>query len=160
MLDPSKRFITVILAFGILVLVVGIALGERAGDRVIGQVTEKRLESIAPVTVTPAPEKKSANPYGPDWKRTDVMAAAGDPGFPDPRVPPAALPTPTPTPKFKPTPPPTEAPSPTPTPNMNLPIWRRAAPLPTATPEATGSPGIQPSGSPAAQAESTATPQP
>lgn len=162
MLDPSKRFITAILAFGIIVLVVGIALGERAGDRVIGQVTEKRLESIAPVTVTPAPQKKSTNPYGPDWKRTDVMAAAGDPGFPDPRVPPAAIPTPTPAPKFKPTPSgaPTEAPSPTPTPNMNLPIWRRAAPLPTATPESTGSPGATPSGSPAAETGPTATPQP
>lgn len=157
MFDPSKRFITVILALGILVLVAGIALGERAGDRVIGQVTEKRLQSIAPVTVTPAPQKKSANPYGPDWKRTDVMAAASDPGFPDPRVPPALPPTPTPRPKFTP-PPPTLAPTPTPTPNMNLPIWRRAAPLPTATPESTGSPGAQPSGSPSA--EPSASPQP
>lgn len=159
MLDPSKRFITVILALGIIALVAGIAVGERSGDRVIGQVTEKRVESIAPVTVTPAPEKKKALPYGPDWKRTDVMAAAEDPGFPDPRVPPAVVPTPTPTPKFKPRPP-TIGPSPTPTPNMNLPIWRRAAPLPTATPVQSGSPSIQPSGSPAAQAQATASPQP
>ena len=156
MFDPSKRFITVVLALGILVLVAGIALGERAGDRVIGQVTEKRLQSIAPVTVTPAPQKKSANPYGPDWKRTDVMAAAADPGFPDPRVPPALPPTPTPAPKF--TAPPTEAPTPTPTPNMNIPIWRRNAPLPTATPESTGSPGAEPSGSPSGAP--SASPQP
>ncbi|HKU66919.1 MAG TPA: hypothetical protein VJP85_03990 [Candidatus Baltobacteraceae bacterium] len=146
MLDPAKRFITIALALGILVLVVGIALGERAGDRVIGQVTEKRLESIAPVTVTPAPKKSTANAYGPNWKHTDVMAAAPDPQFPDPRVPPAALPTPTPRPKNTP-PPPTQAPTPTPTPNMNLPIWRRAAPMPTATPAETGSPGVSPSGS-------------
>lgn len=157
MFDSSKRFMTVVLALGIIVLVVGIALGERAGDRVIGQVTEKRLESIAPVTVTPAPAKKSANPYGPDWKRTDVMAAASDPGFPDPRVPPVLPPTPTPVPKYT-LPPATPAPTATPTPNMNLPIWRRAAPLPTATPESSGSPGPVPSGSPSAAP--TATPEP
>lgn len=157
MLDPSKRSITVILALGIIVLVAGIALGEHAGNRVIGQVTEKRLESIAPVTVTPAPEKKAARPYGPDWKRTDVMAAAEDPGFPDPRVPPAALPTPTPLPKFTPQPMATAAtPSPSPTPNMNLPIWRRNAPLPTATPVASGSPGVTPS----ASASPSPSPQP
>ncbi|HET6893967.1 MAG TPA: hypothetical protein VFH72_01125 [Candidatus Baltobacteraceae bacterium] len=148
---------TVVLALGIIVLVVGIALGERAGDRVIGQVTEKRLESIAPVTVTPAPAKNSANPYGPDWKRTDVMAAASDPGFPDPRVPPVLPPTPTPVPKYT-LPPATPAPTATPTPNMNLPIWRRAAPLPTATPVSSGSPGPVPSGSPSAAP--TASPEP
>lgn len=157
--DPSKRFITAILALGILALVAGIALGERAGNRVIGQVTEKRLQSIAPVTVTPAPKQTGAKPYGPDWKRTDVMAAAPDPGFPDPRVPPVAPPTPTPVPKYTP-PPPTMAPTPTPTPNMNLPIWRRNAPLPTATPESTGSPGITPSGSPSAAPEAAASSQP
>ncbi len=146
MLDSSKRFITIILALGILVLVVGIALGERAGDRVIGQVTEKRLESIAPVTVSAAPKKKSAASYGPDWKRTDVMAAASDPGFPDPRVPPAVLPTPTPIPKFAM--PPTPEPTATPSPNMNVPIWRRAAPMPTPTPVETGSPVPEGSASP------------
>lgn len=145
--DPSKRFVTAVLALGIIVLVAGIAVGERAGDRVIGQVTEKRLQSIAPVSVTPAPAEGSAAPYGPDWKRTDVMAAAEDPGFPDPRVPPVPLPTPTPVPKYTPPPRATPAPpsTPQPTPNMNLPIWRRAQPLPTATPapgtSATPAPG-------------------
>ena len=147
MLDPSKRFITIALLLGIIALVAGIALGERAGDRVIGQVTEKRLQSIAPVTVTPEPEKTGASPYGPDWKRTDVMAAADDPAFPDPRIPPVALPTPTPTPKFAPRSP-TPSPSATPTPNMNLPIWRRAAPMPTPTPAGTESPSGEPSGTP------------
>lgn len=139
MSDPSKRFITIVLALGIAVLIAAIALGERAGDRVIGQVTEKRLDSIAPVTVTPAPVQKSASPYGPNWKRTEVMTAATDPGFPDPRVPPVPPPTLPPPPKRTPTPQPTLA-TPTPTPNMNLPIWRRAAPLPTATPEGTPGP--------------------
>lgn len=155
MLDPSKRFISVVLALGVAVLLAGIALGERAGDRVIGQVTEKRLESIAPVTVTPAPQRKRISPYGPNWKRTDVMAAAGDPGFPDPRVPPAVVPTPTPEPKF--TVRPMQLPTPTPTPNMNLPIWRRMAPMPTPTPVSTGSPGATPSSSPQVP---TASPQP
>lgn len=157
MADPSKRFVTAVLALGILALLAGIFAGERGGDRVIGQVTEKRLKSIAPVTVTPAPKETGAHPYGPDWKRTDVMAAAPDPHFPDPRVPPVAPPTPTPEPKV--TVPPTEAPTPTPTPNLNLPIWRRAAPLPTPTPVGgTESPGPQASGSP--QAAATASPQP
>jgi len=154
-LDPSKRFLTIVLGLGILVLVAGIALGQRAGDRVIGQVTEKRLESIAPVTVTPAPQVTGAAPYGPDWKRTDVMAAAPDPQFPDPRVPPAALPTPTPEPKYTPPPPPPR-PTPTPTPNMNVPIWRRMAPMPTPTPVESGSPGPQASGLPTP----SASPQP
>jgi hypothetical protein len=150
MFDPSKRVISIILALGIVALLVGIAVGERAGDRVIGQVTEKRLESVAPVTVTPAPVKTGANTYGPNWKRTDVMAAAEDPGFPDPRVPPAAPPTPTPEPKFKvPTPLPAIS-TPTPTPNMNLPIWRRLAPMPTATPPGGAPASPSPSGSPSA----------
>jgi hypothetical protein len=102
--DPSKRFITLVLALGIAVLVAAIAFGERAGDKVIGQVTEKRLDSIAPVTLTPAPVQKSASPYGPNWKRTEVMSAATDPAFPDPRVPPVPPPTLPPPPKHTPTP--------------------------------------------------------
>lgn len=155
MLDPTKRFLTVILALGILALIAGIALGERAGDRVIGQVTEKRLEGIAPVTVTPEPEQSTA-PYGPDWKRTDVLSAAPDPDFPDPRVPPEPLPTPTPTPKWTPTPIPTLNPLATPTPNLNLPIWRRNAPLPTPTPSAVPGPSLEPNGEP--QGEPTTQP--
>lgn len=147
MLDPTKRFLTAILALGIIALIVGIALGERAGDRVIGQVTEKRLDSIAPVTVTPAPLQTSSAPYGPNWKRTDVMAAAPDPMFPDPRVPPKPLPTPTPTPKYTPTPPPAPALA-TPTPNLNVPIWRRNAPLPTPTPTPVPGPSLMPNGEP------------
>lgn len=149
MLDPSKRFVTTVLFLGIVVLVAAIALGERAGDRVIGQVTEKRLSSIAPITVTPAPQG-TVVPYGPDWKRTDVMAAAPDPGFPDPRVPPVPPPTPMPEPKYTPPPLRNAHMAPPATPNVNVPIWRREAPMPTATPESTGSPGATPSPSPSA----------
>ncbi len=155
-MDSSKRFATIVMALGIVVLVSAIAIGERAGDRAIGQVTEKRLESIAPITVAPAAPDATVAPYGPDWKRTDVMAAAPDPGFPDPRVPPAAPPTPSPVPRFTPPPfvAPTSAPTPRATPNLSLPIWRRNEPLPTVTPSAEPSP--TPTGSP--QPEQTTQP--
>lgn len=131
--DPSKRFITLVLALGIVVLGVAIAVGESMGDRVLGQATEKRLTNISPITITPAPNPTTA-PYGPDWKRSQVLAAASDPGFPDPRVPPVAIPTAAPAPSAAPdqrgAPQGRQTPHPTPTPNLNLPIWRRTRPLP------------------------------
>jgi len=158
-MDPSKRFATIVMALGIVVLVSAIAIGERAGDRAIGQVTEKRLQSIAPITVAPASPDATVAPYGPDWKRTDVMAAAPDPGFPDPRVPPAPLPTPSPVPSYTPPPfvAPSSGPAPTPraTPNLSLPVWRRNRPLPTIAPSATTPPATPP-GSP--QPEQTTQP--
>lgn len=156
MLDPSKRFITIVLTLGVAVLVLAIALGERAGDKVIGQVTEKRLDSIAPVSVTPAPRQTTSGPYGPDWKRTTVMSAAEDPQFPDPRVPPLPPPTAPPPKPLKPKPV-QVIPTPTATPNLNIPIWRRAAPLPTASPVGTPSaspvpgPSLLPNGEPAGE---------
>lgn len=153
-----------VLALGIIVLAVAIGIGERMGDRVLGQATEKRLTSVAPVTITPAPNPTTA-PYGPDWKRSQVLAAAADPGFPDPRVPPVPVPTAPPAPS--PAPGQNAAqpqirnaprPTPTPTPNLNLPIWRRARPLPVATSSAAppaglltpapGSPGPDPTPQP------------
>lgn len=161
MLDPSKRFITIVLALGVAVLVFAISFGERAGDKVIGQVTEKRLDSIAPVSVTPAPRQTSSGPYGPDWKRTTVMSAAEDPQFPDPRVPPLPPPTAPPLKPFKPKPV-SVVPTPSATPNMNIPIWRRMAPLPTASPVGTGTPAgtpvpgpsLQPNGEPVGEPSS------
>ncbi|HEY8313951.1 MAG TPA: hypothetical protein VIG51_07225 [Candidatus Baltobacteraceae bacterium] len=157
MLDPSKRFVTLVLALGILVLIAAIAIGERTGDRVIGQVTEKRITSIAPVTVTPAPEQ-SSGPYSPNWKRSQVLSAAADPQFPDPRIPPVPLPTLPPRPKATPAPK-TILASPTPTPNPNLPIWRRAQPLPTPIlPVGSPSPGA--SGAPGSPEPGTPSPEP
>jgi hypothetical protein len=155
-MDPSKRFATIVMALGIVVLVCAILIGERAGDRAIGQVTEKRLESVAPISVAPAAPDATVAPYGPDWKRTDVMAAAPDPGFPDPRVPPALPPPPTPIPRFTPPPfaAPTGAPAAKATPNLSLPIWRRSQPLPTGAP-ASAAPAT-PAGSP--QPEQTTQP--
>jgi hypothetical protein len=125
MLDPSKRFATIVLAVGAAVLLIAIAVGEHMGDRVIGQATERTLQSVVPPAVTPAPES-STGAYGPDWKRSETLSAAGDPRFPDPRVPPQPLPTQPPTPAPKQT----QTPPPTPTPNPNIPIWRQQ-PLPS-----------------------------
>jgi hypothetical protein len=154
--DPSKRFATIVMALGIVVLVIAIVIGERAGDRVIGQVTEKRLESIAPITVAPAAPEATVVPYGPDWKRSDVMAAAPDPGFPDPRVRAVAPPTPSPIPTYTPPPvAPSTGPRPKATPNLSLPVWRRAAPLPTVAP---AEPTAAPAASESPQPEQTSQP--
>ena len=122
--DPSRRFATIVLAAGAAVLLIAIAIGQRMGDRVLGQATEHTLPSLA--VVTPEPYA-SSGPYGPDWKRSETLSAASDPRFPDPRIPPQPLPTPPPA-----TPHPVVV-VPTPTYNPSLPIWRQR-PLPTATP--------------------------
>jgi hypothetical protein len=124
--SPSSRFPTIVLAAGAAVLLVAVAVGERMGNRVIGQAGDQSLQSVLPQAVTPAPNA-SPQAYGPDWKRSQALSAAGDPHFPDPRVPPQPLPTLAPTPKPKPTP------TPTATPNPNVPIWRQS-PLPTYAP--------------------------
>jgi hypothetical protein len=120
------RFPTIVLAVGAAVLLLAVAIGERMGNRVIGQANEQTLQSVIPQAVTPAPDA-SPQPYGPDWKRSQALSAAGDPRFPDPRVPPQPLPT------LAPTPTPHPTPIPTPTPNPNIPIWRQR-PFPTVVP--------------------------
>ncbi len=127
-MHPSTRYPTILLAAGAVVLLVAVAVGQHMGNGVIGQATEQTLQSVIPEVVTPAPDATSA-PYGPDWKRSQALSAAGDPHFPDPRVPPQPLPTPEPTAKPAPTP------LPTPTPNPNVPIWRQQ-PFPTFRPSA------------------------
>lgn len=128
----STRFPTIVLVVGAAVLLLAVAIGEQMGNRVIGQANEQTLQSVIPQAVTPAPDG-SPQPYGPDWKRSQALSAAGDPHFPDPRIPPQPLPTLAPTPTPRPTP------KPTPTPNPNIPIWRQS-PLPTLAPS------IEPSG--------------
>jgi hypothetical protein len=129
-MHPSTRFPTLLLAAGAVVLLLAVAVGERMGNRVIGQATEQTLHSVVPQAVTPAPDA-TPRPYGPDWKRSQALSTAGDPHFPDPRVPPQPLPTLPPTPK--PTPVPTRIA--TPTPNPNIPVWRQR-PMPTFAPSA------------------------
>ncbi|HET9029789.1 MAG: hypothetical protein KGM44_10185 [bacterium] len=156
-MDPSKRFPTIVLAAGVLVLLIAIAIGQQMGTRVLVQADNSGNMDATPI-VTPLPTATAAN-YGPDWKRSQTLSAAGDPGFPDPRVPPKPLPTPEPT--AKPTPKPKW------TPNPNLPIWDQTA-LPSPTPSASTSPGmsaspsasVSPSASPGTKAEATPLPQP
>ncbi|MBV9698809.1 MAG: hypothetical protein JO078_01660 [Candidatus Eremiobacteraeota bacterium] len=147
MMQPQLRFPTLVLAIGALVLLAAVAIGERMGDRVIGQATQQSLESVGPISVSPSPDA-SARPYGPDWKRSQALSAAGDPRFPDPRVPPQPLPTLAPTPSPRPA-----TPKPTATPIPNVPIWRQK-PLPTFAPSA-GPEGPQ---TPSPSATSSQTP--
>ncbi|HMF28345.1 MAG TPA: hypothetical protein VKE42_06200, partial [Candidatus Cybelea sp.] len=130
-MHPSTRFPTLLLAAGAVILLFAVAVGERMGNRVIGQATEQTLQSVVPQAVTPAPDA-TPRPYGPDWKRSQALSTAGDPHFPDPRVPPQPLPTLAPTPKPRPI----ITIRPTPTPNPNIPIWRQK-PLPTINPNGT-----------------------
>lgn len=134
MLHPSNRFATFVLAAGAAVLLIAIALGERMGDRVLGQATEHTLPALAAIA-TPDPNA-STGPYGPDWKRSETLAAAPDPRFPDPRVPPQPLPTPLPVATAAPV-------AATPTPNPNIPVWRQQ-PLPTPTPATSDTPSPTP----------------
>ena len=129
MRDASNPFLTIVLAAGAAVLLIAIAVGQRMGDRVLGQATQTLPEIGA--LATPEPYA-SAGPFGPDWRRSETLSAAGDPRFPDPRIPPQPLPTP-------PPPPPRPVELATPTPNPNVPIWRQK-PLPTATPFPTALP--------------------
>jgi hypothetical protein len=122
------RFPTVVLAVGAAVLLIAVAVGQHMGDRVMQQATQQQLQSVIP-TPLPSGADASPRPYGPDWKRSQSLSAAGDPRFPDPRVPPKPLPTLPPTPKASPSPPPPV----TPTPNPNIPIWRQK-PFPTFEP--------------------------
>jgi|SRR5215469_869673 len=132
-MDPSKRFITVILAAGVAVLLVAILIGEQMGSKVL--VAAANSAGSEQTIVTPLPSE-SAGPggsYGPDWKRSQTLSAAPDPGFPDPRVPPKPLPTPPPAPSVKAAP----------THNPNLPVWDYTfAPgkTPEPTPTPTGTP--------------------
>jgi hypothetical protein len=123
-MDPSKRFVTLVLAAGVLVLLTAIALGERMGDRVLVQAADSDASNAA-VIVTPLPAGATAAPYGANWRASQTLAAVPDPGFPDPRIPPKPLPTPVPRP--------TATPTPKWTPNPNIPIWDQTA-LPPATP--------------------------
>jgi hypothetical protein len=149
-MQPSTRFATILLAAGAAVLLIAVALGERMGNRVIGQASEQTLQSVLPQAVTSGPNA-TPQAYGPDWKRSQALSAAGDPHFPDPRVPPQPLPTLAPTPKPKPTP------IPTPTPNPNIPIWRQS-PFPTFGPSALPSPAE--SGPPGAELSPAPSPSP
>jgi hypothetical protein len=121
--EKPNRLPSILLAIGAAVLLGAILLGERMGDKVMGQVASgPGMEPLVNVSAEPL---ASSGPFGPDWKRSETLTAAPDPRFPDPRVPPMPLPTPEPQP--------TVNVHRTPTPNPNIPIWRQQ-PLPTVAP--------------------------
>jgi hypothetical protein len=134
-MDPSKRFATIVLALGTVVLLAAIALGQHMGYHLLGQSTELTPAVLPTVLITPEPAYESAASYGPDWQRSQTLSGAPDPGFPDPRVPPVPLPTrpPAPTPSPQPK---------APTPNPNIPIWDRS-PAPSASPTSGAKPVSQ-----------------
>ncbi len=132
-MDPSRRFLTIVLSLGTFVLLAAIAIGESMGDRVLSSAVGNQLQGVSGVVaVTPAPVS-STGPFGPDWKRSQALAAAPDPMFPDPRVPPVPLPTPLPKPSYKPAATVTTSPEGQATYNPAIPIWRQK-PLPTPLP--------------------------
>jgi hypothetical protein len=119
-----------VLAAGAAILLLAVVAGQRMGDQVIQQAGQDTLQSVIPTPLASGADA-SAPPYGPDWKSSQALTAAGDPHFPDPRVPPQPLPTPLPAVVTRATP----TPTPTATPNPNIPIWRQQ-PLPTMVPTA------------------------
>ena len=129
-MDPSKRFVTIVLAIGVLVLLAAIAIGQRMGTRVLVQATNSGNLQSMPI-VTPLPAQTPVD-YGPNWKREQALSAALDPNFPDPRIPPKPLPT------LEPTPTPNPQKTPKWTPNPKIPLWDQ-------TPPASGSPSVSPS---------------
>lgn len=138
-MTPSRRFATIVLAAGIVVLAAAILLGEAMGDHTLGTASDRT--PALPVAITPAPEQ-SAPAYASDWKNSHTLSAASDPAFPDPRVPPVPIPT------LAPAPTRTPSPKPTRTLNPNIPIWDQTT-LPNPTPEtsaaAPASPSVLPS---------------
>ncbi len=52
-MHPRTRLPTILLAAGAAVLLIAVAIGERMGDRVIGQATEQTLQSVGPVVGQP-----------------------------------------------------------------------------------------------------------
>jgi len=124
-------------------LLVAIVVGQKMGDRVLHQVTQSAaVPQLSIPSISP-----SADSTGPvrDWKRAQVITAATDPGFPDPRVTPPPTPEPTPHRTPSPTPVPTPIPTPTPIPPTAEPVPEgsspSAAPPASATPDTTRPPG-------------------
>lgn len=102
-------------------LIVAVFFGNRMGDRVLSQVGARvDLQPTAIASVEPSIDPKDARRVF--WKKTQVVTAATDPAFPDPRItpPPTATPRPV-TPVPTPSPPrPTATPSPAPIPTALL----------------------------------------
>ena len=66
------------------VLLAAIAVGNRMGNHVLGQVSQ-RVAVVPSALLTPIPEVKNLQ-VSLGWKHTQVVSVATDPAFPDPRV--------------------------------------------------------------------------
>jgi len=109
-----------ILLVGAATLLVALAIGNGMGSRVVSQVAGRIPQYAASPTPVPGPASTDAE-AAVGWKRTQVMAVATDPGFPDPRV----------TPPPPPPPPPRKAtPSPSPSPTSSPQGRYTSPPLP------------------------------
>jgi hypothetical protein len=105
----SRAGFSTLLVAGAIVLVVAIALGNGMGNRVLGQVAGRVPELETTAAPTPVESTNDAESRV-QWKRTQVLSAATDPGFPDPRV----TPEPPQPPPSRPRAAPTRSPSPAP----------------------------------------------
>lgn len=108
---PSRRpRLSLLFVGGAVLLLVAIAIGERLGDRVLMQATERQVPVAGPrptpVVVVTDPAREAS------WRRERVISVATDPAFPDPRVTPVPTPRPTPVPTARPTPTPIPPPLP------------------------------------------------
>jgi hypothetical protein len=124
---------------GALVLLIAIAIGQRLGDRVLSQATDRHSPIVGPLT-TPVPG--SSDPVVKNWRREQVVSVATDPAFPDPRVTPPPTPKPTPRPTPVPTPTPGQPISPYSSPPLPVPIVSHPpGEIETEPPASTPSPG-------------------
>ncbi|MFN2461458.1 MAG: hypothetical protein ABR591_12355 [Candidatus Velthaea sp.] len=95
-----KPALSLTLVAGAVLLLGAIAIGQRLGDRVLSQVTQRRTPIVGPIA-TPVPETSDAG-FKRNWKREQVVSVATDPAFPDPRITPRPTPRPTPPPATPP----------------------------------------------------------
>lgn len=131
--------LSVLLILSGAVLLAAIALGNRMGNRVLLQVTERTEVEPSPQATPVAEVKDRQVTLG--WKRAKLVSVATDPAFPDPRVTPFARPSPPAHRSHKRDRPPvhpevTDKPlSPLPSDNRDLPMPEPGTPIPYATPQ-------------------------
>jgi hypothetical protein len=89
MMGP-RASLSFLLLLSAAVLLGAIAVGNRMGNHVLGQISQ-RTEAVPTVLLTPVPEVKNRQ-VSLGWKHTQVVSVATDPAFPDPRVTPAPPP--------------------------------------------------------------------
>jgi len=119
---------------GSIVLLAAIVLGNRIGSHTIFEAT-RDVQPQPTILVSTPTSPPTASIIEREWKKTQIVRVAADPGFPDPHVSPAPTATPAPTPLSTPYRPrvratPTEPPLPGETTQNQTPVWRRPAPQP------------------------------